>query len=191
MPATLRHPMSLSFQSPSRKSIVGGLSIVLRSHSTRLPIDSHVRLPPSVFLLQPPRKSAILPGSTLDHQRSQATKEDRSRLGWWPTARVTPLIFALSSQRANRKQFRSASRFPRLHRSAVLRCANLMERRNSACGGVGSDSQRSEGIETRYECTHTLISYCAAQANETLLTSTFRMRLRRDGDTVPAAELRR
>src|SRR5437868_10005259 len=140
MPATLRHLESRSSRSRWTKSIVGGLSIALPCHSTPLPIDSRAHLLPSVLRLQRHRKSAIPHGSTSDHQDSPDTRVDRSRLVWWHTALVTPLIFALSSQRVHRKQLISANRFPELHRSAGLRCANPMERRNSACGGVGDDS---------------------------------------------------
>ena len=143
MPATLRHLKSRSSRSRWTKSIVGGLSIALRCHSTPLPIDSRVHLHLSVLRLQRHRKSAIPHGSTSDHQDSRATRVDRSRLVWWHTALATPLISALSSVRAHRKQLSSANRFPELHRSAVLRCASPMERRNSASGGVGRDSARS------------------------------------------------
>ena len=139
MPATLRDPKSRSSRSRWRKNIVGGLSIALPCHSTPSPIDSRAHLRPSVLRRHRHRKSAIPHGSTSAHQDCPDTRVDRSRLVWRRTARVTPLIFALSSRRVDRKQLSSANRFPELHRSAGLRCANPMERRNSACGGVGDD----------------------------------------------------
>src|SRR3954471_12532952 len=139
MGATRPHAKSRLRRSHRTKSIVGGLSIALPCPSTPLPIDSRAHLHPSVLRLHRHRKSAIPHGSTSAHQDSPDTRADRSRLVWWHTARLTPLIFALSSRRVNRKQLSSASRFPELHRSAGLRCASPMERRNSACGGVGDD----------------------------------------------------
>jgi len=138
--ATARRPKPRPSRHSWKKSIVGGLSIAARSHSRRLLFDSQRRLHPSVLHRQLRRNLAIRRGSTLGHRESQAMRADRSRLVWSLTAWVTPRTFALLSQRANRKQLNSANRFPEPHRSAVLRCASQMVRRNSASGGLGLNS---------------------------------------------------
>ena len=170
MPATLRHLKSQSSRFRWAKTIVGGLSIALRCHSTPLPIDSRVHLHLSVLRLQRHRKSAIPHGSTPDHQDSPAMRVDRSRLVWWHTALGTPLIFALSSQRVrvHPKQLSSANRFPKRLRLAVLRCASPMERRNSASGGVGRDSARSaRSARSRQDISAGIRSFLIVpQANE-------------------------